>query len=158
MIWVKNQMKRYTHEVQKGLNRGASVPIELGSTTPTARGCVHQPKALWTPYLWDFYGSFIMLVPVCVHAKSLQSCQTLCNPIDCSPWISVFGILQARILEWVAMPSCRGSSWPREHTCITSFSPALSGGDFTTSDTWKTPFHGRWYIKDCWLFKIIENW
>ena len=39
-------------------------------------------------------------------AKSLQSCSTLCNPVDCSlPGPSVNGILQARILEWVAMPS-----------------------------------------------------
>ena len=40
-----------------------------------------------------------------------QSCLTLCNPMDCSQ--SVHGILQARILEWVAMPSSRGSSQPR---------------------------------------------
>ena len=38
-----------------------------------------------------------------VCAKSLQSCPTLCNPIDCSPpGSSVHGILQTRILEWVA--------------------------------------------------------
>ena len=38
-------------------------------------------------------------------AKSLQSCPTLCKPMDCSPpGSSVHGILQARILEWVAMP------------------------------------------------------
>ena len=43
---------------------------------------------------------------MCVRAKSLQSCPTLCDPIDCSPpGYSVHGILQARILEWVAMPS-----------------------------------------------------
>ena len=42
----------------------------------------------------------------CVHAKSLQSCLTLCDPMDCSPpGSSVPGILQARILEWVAIPS-----------------------------------------------------
>ena len=42
-------------------------------------------------------------------AKSLQSCLTLFDPIDCSlPGSSVHGILQARILEWVAMPSSRG--------------------------------------------------
>ena len=41
---------------------------------------------------------------VCMHAKSLQLWPTLCNPIDCSlPGTSVHGILQARILEWVAM-------------------------------------------------------
>ena len=48
---------------------------------------------------------------VCVCAKSLQSCLTLCDPIDCSPpGSSICGILQARILEWVAMTSSRGSS------------------------------------------------
>ena len=40
-----------------------------------------------------------------------QLCPTLCDPMDCSlPGSSVRGILQARILEWVAMPSPRGSS------------------------------------------------
>ena len=49
--------------------------------------------------------------------KSLQSCLTLCDPLDCSPpGSSVHGILQARILEWVAMPSSRGSSWPKNQT------------------------------------------
>ena len=44
-------------------------------------------------------------------AKSLQSCPTLCNPIDGSPPRSpVPGILQARILEWVAISFSRGSS------------------------------------------------
>ena len=42
---------------------------------------------------------------LCVRAKSLQSCPTLCNPMDCSlPGPSVHGILQAKILEWVACP------------------------------------------------------
>ena len=48
---------------------------------------------------------------VCVHAKSLQLYLTLCDLVDCSlPGSSVHGILQARILEWVAVPSSRGSS------------------------------------------------
>ena len=56
-----------------------------------------------------------MCVRVCVRAhlcaKFLQSCLTLCNPMDCSPaGSSVHGILQARILDWVALPSSRGSS------------------------------------------------
>ena len=43
----------------------------------------------------------------------------LCNTVDCSsPGSSVHGILQARILEWLAMPSSRGSSWSRDWTCI----------------------------------------
>ena len=49
-------------------------------------------------------------------AKSLQSCLTLCDPIDCSPpGSSVHGILQVRIPEWVAMLSSRGSSRSRNH-------------------------------------------
>ena len=60
---------------------------------------------------------------VCVSVKSLQSCLTLCDPMDCSPpSSSVHGILQARILEWVAMPFCRGSSPPRDPTCVSCVS------------------------------------
>ena len=48
-----------------------------------------------------------------------QSCLTLCDPMECSPLgSSVHGILQARILEWVAMPSSRGSSQPRDRTQV----------------------------------------
>ena len=47
------------------------------------------------------------------------SCLTLCDPMDCSlPDSSVHGILQATILEWVAMPSSRGSSQPRDGTHV----------------------------------------
>ena len=61
------------------------------------------------------------------------------NPMDRSPpGSSVHGILQARILEWIAMPSSRGSSWPRDRTSVSCLvSPALSGRFFTTSATWK---------------------
>ena len=52
----------------------------------------------------------------CVHA---QLCLTLCDLMDCSPpGSSVRGIFQARILEWVAIPFSRGSSWPRDQTRI----------------------------------------
>ena len=46
-----------------------------------------------------------------------QSCLTLCDPMDCSlPGSSVHGILQVRILEWVAISFSRGSSRPRDRT------------------------------------------
>ena len=58
----------------------------------------------------------------------LQSCLTLWDPMDCSlPGSSVHGILQARILEWVAMPSSRGSSQPRDRTWVS----CTAGGLFT---------------------------
>ena len=64
----------------------------------------------------------------------VPTCPTLCDSMGCSPSdSSVHGILQARILEWVAMPSSKGSCWPRDQTCISPISPALVGGFFTTS-------------------------
>ena len=62
----------------------------------------------------------------------------LCDPTDCSPpGSSLHGILQARLLEWVAILSSRGSSQPLgiEPTFLTS--PALAGGFFTTSTAWE---------------------
>ena len=64
----------------------------------------------------------------CPRAKSLQPYLTLCNPMDCSPpGSSLHGILQARILEWVAMPSSRGSSRPRDQASVSYISHTTSG-------------------------------
>ena len=61
-------------------------------------------------------------------AKLLQSCLTLCNPVDCSPpGSSVHRILQARILEWVLIPFSRGFSQPKDQTWISR----ISGKVFT---------------------------
>ena len=52
----------------------------------------------------------------------VKSCQTLCDPVDCSPpGSSVHGILQARILEWVAISFSRGSSQLRDWTRVSCF-------------------------------------
>ena len=57
------------------------------------------------------------------YAKLLQSCPALWDPIDCSPpGSSVHRILQVRIQEWVARPSSRGSSQPRDWTCLSCVS------------------------------------
>ena len=57
-----------------------------------------------------------------------QSCPTLCDPMDCSlPGSSVHGILQARILEWVAIPVSGGSSQPRDQTWVS----CIAGKFFT---------------------------
>ena len=72
--------------------------------------------------------------------KSLQSCPTLCDPMDCSlPDSSVHEILQARRLEWVVIPFSRGSSQPRDQTHVSYMSLALAGEFFTTSATWEAP-------------------
>ena len=58
-------------------------------------------------------------VCMCVCVKLLQLWLTLCDPMDCSlADSSAHGILQARILEWVAMPFSRRSSRPRDRTHI----------------------------------------
>ena len=64
-----------------------------------------------------------------------QSCLTLCNLMDCSlPGSSVHGILQARILEWAAIPFFRESSWPRDWT----YASCIAGGFFTIWATRET--------------------
>ena len=66
-----------------------------------------------------------------MHAKSLQSCLTLCNPVDCSPsGSSVCGILQARIPEWVAISFCDLPNPGIEPTSPVSL--VLTGRFFTT--------------------------
>ena len=56
-----------------------------------------------------------------------QSCLILCNPMDCSPsGSSVHGILQARILKWVAIPFSRGSSQPRDWTQVSCIAGRFS--------------------------------
>ena len=56
---------------------------------------------------------------VCMCVLVAQLCLTLCNSMDCSPpGSSVHGILLARILEWAATSSSRGSSQPRNQTCV----------------------------------------
>ena len=66
----------------------------------------------------------------CMKVKVLvsQLCLTLCNPMDCSlPGSSVHGILEIRILEWVAIPFSRGSSQPRDQTWVS----CIAGRFFT---------------------------
>ena len=64
--------------------------------------------------IYIYVKAVVFPVQACVF-KSLQLCLTLWDPMDCSPpGSSVHGILQARILEWIAMPSTRGSSRPRD--------------------------------------------
>ena len=51
---------------------------------------------------------------LCMKVVVTQLCQTLCNPMDCSPpGTTVLGILQAKIMEWVAIPFSRGYSQPK---------------------------------------------
>ena len=75
--------------------------------------------------LYVVVASVIYREHICVCIEYLRACcvasvvSTLCNPMDYSPaGFSVHGILQARLLEWVAMPSSRRSSQPRDQTHV----------------------------------------
>ena len=76
----------------------------------------------------------------CTHAQSLQTCPAFCDPMDHGglPHSSDLGILQARILEWVAVPSSRRSSPPRNWTHVSCIS-CNAGGFFTHCTTKKAP-------------------
>ena len=65
-----------------------------------------------------------------------QLCLTLCDPMDCSlPGSSIHGILQAKILEWVAIPFSRESSQPADQTQVF----CIAGRFFTIWTTWEVP-------------------
>ena len=77
-----------------------------------------QPAPVFLPGKSHGQRSLAVYSP-CMHVKSLQLCPALCDPMDCSlPASSAHGILQARILKWVAMPSSRVSSQPRDQTHV----------------------------------------
>ena len=124
------------------------------------------------------YVAFVLgTVSMHVCAKSLQSCPAVCDPMDCSPpGSSVHGILQVRILEWVAMPSSRGSSPPRDRTHVSyvylhwqadSLPLALPGKPFTCcthhisflpQSLWDSYWHCiNFYRKGSWKSERVNN-
>ena len=81
-------------------------------------------------------------------AKSLQLCLTLCDPMVCSlPGSSVHGIFQARMLEWVAMPSSRGSSQSRSQTKVSNGS-CIADRFFTTEPPGKPVYLLLLFLKN----------
>ena len=77
----------------------------------------------FSPKLHITYSNLVYYTAMCICSKSLQWCPTLFDSMDYSlPGSSVHGILQARILEWVAMPFSRGSSQPRDWTQVSYIS------------------------------------
>ena len=94
--------------------------------------------------------TILVINSMCMRAQSLQSCLTLCNPMDCSwPGSSVHGILQARIQEWVAMPSSRGYFQPMDQT-MSLVAPAWQ------TDSLLLSHHGSpWNKFNIYLFIVV---
>ena len=91
-----------------------------------------------------------------MHAQLLQSYLTLCSAMDYSPpSFSVHGIFQARILVWVAMPSSRGSSRPRDRTCISGIF-YIAGRFFTTEPPGNPSLCLTWCV--LWEFDFESPW
>ena len=116
-------------------------------------GGFHQQRSLvnYVPCSWrcvryicmantssvHFFPTCLFSRHTCMCAKSLQLYLTLCDHLDCNtPGSSVHGIFQARILEWVAMPSSRGSSWPMTQTPV-SYVCCIARRVLYTSATWE---------------------
>ena len=93
----------------------------------------------------------------CTHAKLLESCLSLCDPMDCSlPGSFFHGILQARILGWVAMSSSRESSNPGIQSKSLMPHP-LAGRFFTTSTIWEAHTYALYRIElFSFSLKVIE--
>ena len=69
------------------------------------------------------FTEYLLLVTIWKAWTHAQSCPTLCHSMDCTlSGFSVHGIFQARILEWVAISFSRGSSRPRDQTCVSCVS------------------------------------
>ena len=141
---------------------GARMRVQRRTSPPTPGPSVLPTTEFWMLVLfhvgfwewisvlcnWAFFIYFRILEPLTftLYIEALyvctQLCPTLCDPMDCSPpGSSVHGILQARILEWVAILSSRWSSPSRDQTCISWIScigrQILYLGD-TLGDTWVT--------------------
>ena len=114
-----------------GLIPGSRRSPREGNGNPLQYSCLESSmdREAWQASLWDRkepdtierpHFHFPCVTPTQSRCTML-SCfsHTLCDPVSCSPPGSpAHGILQARILEWVAVPSSRRSSWSRHWTCI----------------------------------------
>ena len=93
-------------------------------------------------------------------ACALSCDQTLCDPIDCSPpGSSVRGIFQAQILEWVAISFSRGSSRPRDWTCV-SYIPCTGRRILYQCTTWDDPgtIQESWFLLSSGNQNQIWQW
>ena len=118
----------------------------------------------WTEIVLDRYSDkhmppYAFFSPMtCVCAKLLCSCLTLCHSMDSSPPGSlVQGILQARILEWVTMPSSRGSFQPRDQTGISYIYLPQQVGSLPLAQPGKPLYNDPYFqlIKHLWFRHLL---
>ena len=121
--------------------------VSLGkSLTNSKLQCAYQEEgkdcsrwSLSSLFSLTFYKSVNYYKNFLGHSESevAQSCLTLCDPVDCSPpGSSIHGILQARILEWVAISFSRGSSQPRDRTQVSRIARRGFGQSLQKIGSW----------------------
>ena len=95
--------------------------------TPSPDSLVQGPSSLECEWDTEHIGRCLVAGRVAAAAKSLQSCPTLCDPIDSSPLGSpVPGILQARTLEWVAISFSNEWKWKMKVKSLSSVRPSAT--------------------------------
>ena len=119
-------------------------------------------KPAWTSgsfqftYCWSLAWRILSITLLACESESevSQSCLTLCNPIDCSPPdSSVHGILQARILQWVAISFSRGSSRPRDRTRVSHIAGTSMWDECNCAVVWA--FFGIAFLSENWSFPVL---
>ena len=119
------QRMRWLNSITNSTDRNLSKLWETVEDRGTWRAAVHGVKnsrtrlsdRTTTKEAWDSTEGSVC--EVCAPAKALRSFLTLWDPAHCgTPGSSVHGLLQARIFQWVAIPSSRGSSWLQDQTCV----------------------------------------
>ena len=88
-----------------------------------------------------------------VKVKIAQSSPTLCNPMD----YTVNGILQTRILEWVAFPFPRGSSQPRDQTQVSCIADKFFTTELSGKPLWEVSMIQGWGLQKSFLW-LISNY
>ena len=117
------------------LERSLIFPILLFSSI-SLHWSLRKPFLSLLAILWNSAFKWVSEVK---WSEIAQSCPTLCNPMDYSlPGSSLHGILQARVLEWVAISFPRGSSWPRDQTWVSGI-PGRRFNLWATREALKKP-------------------
>ena len=118
------------------LQRSAFFTVQLSHPYMTTGKTIALTKRTFVGKVMSLFSNMLSRLVITFLPRSMLSCFSRVQLFATTPGSSIHGILQARILVWVAMPSSRESSRLRDQTHV-HYSPALAGRFFTTSATWE---------------------
>ena len=124
-VWIKINcgkfLKRWEYQTTSPVFGETCMQVRKQQLEPDMEQLTHSKVG--KKYDEAVYCHLAYLTYIQSRSEVAQSCPTLCDPMDCCPpGSSVLGILQARIPEWVCMPSSRGSSRPRDRAHVSCVS------------------------------------